>query len=120
MAKTQGWNDSLNVEFFITRLKRINKYFLSLIQSFEIMVQGMERDQFLRFRMALLPSSGFQSFQYRKIEVVCTDFHNLIDKNKREELATEKDIEKLYQNIYWKKGATELATGKENTYTKTV
>ena len=112
-GKDAGWNDSLNVEFFIARLKRINKYFLSLIQSFEIMVQGMERDQFLRFRMALLPSSGFQSFQYRKIEVVCTDFHNLIDKNKREELATEKDIEKLYQNIYWKKGATELATGKK-------
>ena len=77
------------------------------------MVQGMEKEQFLRFRMALLPSSGFQSFQYRKIEVLCTAFNNLLDKNKREEFASETNIEKLYEHIYWKKGATELATGKK-------
>jgi tryptophan 2,3-dioxygenase len=112
-GKDDGWNEILSVEFFIERLKRVNNYFKALTSSFEIMVQGMEKEQFLRFRMALLPSSGFQSFQYRKIEVVATIFNNLIDKNKKEELAKETSIEKLYKHIYWKKGATELATGKK-------
>ena len=108
-----GYNEKLNVEFFITRLKRINKYFESLTRSFDIMVDGMEKEQFLLFRMALLPSSGFQSFQYRKIEVLATDFLNLVDKNIRGDLANETDFNMLFKNIYWKKGATELATGKK-------
>ena len=108
-----GYNKALNVEFFIVRLKRINKYFESLTRSFDIMVEGMEKEQFLLFRMALLPSSGFQSFQYRKIEVLSTDFINLVDKDKRAALSNEKNLETLFQNIYWKQGATELATGKK-------
>lgn len=67
-----GWNKSLNVEFFTERLKRINNYFEALTKSFSIMVNGMEKDQFLKFRMSLLPASGFQSAQYREIELACT------------------------------------------------
>src|SRR3954464_12720118 len=62
-------NEHLNAEFFTARVKRINRYFEALIQSFEIMVDGMEKEQFLHFRMALLPASGFQSGQYRMIEI---------------------------------------------------
>ena len=58
-----GWKDTLSVDFFEQRITRINRYFESLTKSFEIMVDGMEKEQFLRYRMALLPASGFQSAQ---------------------------------------------------------
>lgn len=103
---------NLTVEFFTTRVKRINAYFNALTTSFEVMVDGMEKDQFLKFRMSLLPASGFQSGQYRMIEISATDFSRLIDKSKREELANA-TIEDQFEYIYWKFGATELATGKQ-------
>ena len=78
-----GWNPSLDVSFFIIRLKRINNYFEALTKSFSIMVDGMEKDQFLKFRMSLLPASGFQSAQYREIELACTQLINLTNKRKR-------------------------------------
>jgi tryptophan 2,3-dioxygenase len=103
---------SLTVEFFTERVKRINAYFNALTTSFDVMVNGMEKEQFLKFRMSLLPASGFQSGQYRMIEISATDFNRLIDKNKRGELANA-SIEEQFEHIYWKYGATELATGKQ-------
>lgn len=109
-----GWKESLDVNFFAERVTRINRYFESLTKSFEIMVDGMEKEQFLRYRMALLPASGFQSAQYRKIEICATDFFNLVDKDVRPSLVGKNpSIEDMFQNIYWNKGATELATGKK-------
>lgn len=109
-----GWKDKLEVNFFTDRITRINRYFESLTKSFEIMVDGMEKEQFLRYRMALLPASGFQSAQYRKIEICATDFFNLVDKDVRPSLVgKETSIEEMFQNIYWNKGATELSTGKK-------
>ena len=102
----------LTVGFFAARLKRINRYFEALTQSFEIMVDGMEKEQFLKFRMSLLPASGFQSGQYRMIEIFATDFINLVAKDKREEL-TGATIEQQFEYLYWKFGATELSTGKK-------
>ncbi|WP_419699810.1 tryptophan 2,3-dioxygenase family protein [Mucilaginibacter sp. NFX135] len=102
----------LTVDFFTARLKRINRYFGALTQSFEIMVDGMEKEQFLKFRMSLLPASGFQSGQYRMIEIYATDFINLVDKDKRLELS-KASIEDQFEYLYWKFGATELSTGKK-------
>ncbi|WP_426327141.1 tryptophan 2,3-dioxygenase family protein [Pedobacter sp. R-06] len=105
-------HENLTVEFFTARVKRINAYFNALTTSFEVMVDGMEKEQFLKFRMSLLPASGFQSGQYRMIEICATDFIRLVDKSKREELSTA-TIEEQFENIYWKFGATELASGKQ-------
>jgi tryptophan 2,3-dioxygenase len=102
----------LTTEFFTARLKRINRYFEALTHSFEIMVDGMEKEQFLKFRMSLLPASGFQSGQYRMIEIYATDFINLVAKDQREQLAGA-SIEEQFEHLYWKSGATELATGKK-------
>ncbi|HVS94443.1 MAG TPA: tryptophan 2,3-dioxygenase family protein [Mucilaginibacter sp.] len=103
---------AITAVFFTTRVRRINRYFEALIKSFDIMVDGMEKEQFLKFRMALLPSSGFQSGQYRMIEIYATDFINLVEKDKREELRSA-PIEDQFDNLYWKFGATELSTGKK-------
>lgn len=105
-------HEQLTVEFFTTRLKRINAYFSALVHSFGVMVDGMEPEQFLKFRMSLLPASGFQSGQYRKIEIVATDFINLVDKSKRKELAHATEEEQM-EHVYWKFGATELSSGKQ-------
>ncbi|RKR81314.1 tryptophan 2,3-dioxygenase [Mucilaginibacter gracilis] len=102
----------LTLGFFVARLKRINSYFEALTHSFGIMVDGMEKEQFLKFRMSLLPASGFQSGQYRMIEIYATDFINLVAKDKREELQNA-SIEQQFEYIYWKFGATELSTGKK-------
>jgi len=102
----------LTAEFFTVRLKRINGYFEALTQSFEIMVDGMEKEQFLKFRMSLLPASGFQSGQYRMIEIYATDFVNLVVGDKREELKSA-TIDEQFEYLYWKFGATELSTGKK-------
>jgi tryptophan 2,3-dioxygenase len=107
-----GWNDKLDARFFVERLKRINNYFLALTNSFSIMVNGMEKDQFLKFRMSLLPASGFQSAQYRMIELSCTELINLTNKDLRESLRNE-SIENQAQHFYWKEGAIDTATGKK-------
>ena len=103
-----------DLAFTTKRIQRVNRYFMNLTHSFEVMVDGMERNQFLQFRMSLLPASGFQSGQYRMIEIYSTDFINLIDKDHRSKFENgEHSIEEMFKFIYWQAGATELATGKK-------
>ena len=102
----------LSAEIFITQLKRINNYFRSLINSFEIMTDGMDKEQFLQFRMALLPASGFQSGQFRMIEICSTRLNNLVYESMRPETA-QMELKSVLDHIYWRSGATELATGKK-------
>lgn len=106
---------AISEEFFIARLGRINMYFDHLISSFAMMWKGMEQEQFLKFRMSLLPASGFQSAQYREIELMATDAYNLIAQNRREAVNsdTTTDTAELFDNLYWQQGAVELATGKK-------
>ncbi len=100
--------------FMAQRLKRMTAYFESLTKSFSIMIEGMEPEQFLKFRMALLPASGFQSAQYRMIELQATPLIHLARHDLRSSLLEQKaDIPTLYSHIYWNQGATELATGKK-------
>jgi len=106
-------NKALTGTFLKERTTRINRYFEALTKSFEIMIQGMEKEQFLKFRMSLLPASGFQSAQYRMIEIASTDFINLVHKDVRDRFSGESTIEEMYEHIYWKEGATELATGEK-------
>ena len=107
------FTDPVGETTFLKRLKRINRYLDHLIDSFGVMTDGMDQDQFLAFRMALLPASGFQSAQYRKLEIFATDYINLVNLERRGELRNEQNLSRLYEFLYWKAGATELATGKK-------
>ncbi len=102
----------INEDFFLDRITRITRYFQNLENSFDIMVHGMEKEQFLKFRMALLPASGFQSAQYRLIEIGSTEMINLVNIAERDQLR-DADIAAKVDKLYWKSGATELATGKK-------
>lgn len=104
----------LNVEFFSRRVERVNRYFINLTHSFAVMVDGMDQQQFLKYRMSLLPASGFQSAQYRMIEIYATDFIHLVDKDFRDTLRNSgASLETQFEHIYWKAGATELKSGKK-------
>jgi tryptophan 2,3-dioxygenase len=100
---------------FHERIRRINRYFEALTHSFDVMVDGMDTEQFLKFRMSLLPASGFQSAQYRMIEIRSTTFDRLLHADHREKHVdhTPGDLEELFEHIYWKAGAVELATGEK-------
>tara|TARA_R110002051_G_C8736149_1_gene498461 strand:+ start:939 stop:1901 length:963 start_codon:yes stop_codon:yes gene_type:complete len=104
---------SQEVNFFLEKVNRINSYYKVLISSFGIMIKGMEREQFLQYRMALLPASGFQSAQYRMIELYATPLENLVHHTERDDFSAEDGINELYEHIYWKKGATDKVTGEK-------
>jgi len=111
-----GWKETLDVDYFVERITRVNRYFEALTKSFAIMVDGMERDQFLKFRMALLPASGFQSAQYRMIEIASTDFTRLVKGERRDLYSgsiTDSMIEEMFEYSYWKQGASNAETGKK-------
>ena len=104
---------NIEAKFFLDRLTRMVRYFRQLESSFTIMVEGLEKEQFLKFRMALLPSSGFQSAQYRLIEICATDMINLVDAGKREAMVEYSDLDAQLEKLYWRSGATELSSGKK-------
>ncbi len=104
---------SQDLAFFIEKVRRINNYFKALISSFGIMIKGMEREQFLRYRMALLPASGFQSAQYRMIEIYATPLEHMLHHTERDNYSGKNTIEELFEHIYWKKGATDVNTGEK-------
>jgi tryptophan 2,3-dioxygenase len=108
-----GKNAEISEAEFTMRVIRINRYFEMLVQSFDIMGEGMEAAQFRKFRLSLTPASGFQSVQFRMIEIRATEFINLVDKEVRHELSASLPMKDMYEHIYWKRGATELATGKK-------
>ncbi len=107
----------LTADILKIEMQRLNRYFIALTHSFGVMEKGMDREQFLKFRMSLVPASGFQSVQYRMIEISATDFINLVNRETREYLRNKKaSIEEMYPYIYWKKGAT-LADSGDKTLT---
>ena len=98
--------ESTDQEALTEAIRRANRYFGALEHSFGVMVDGMSREQFLRFRMALIPASGFQSGQYRMIELASAKLNDLVHLEKREILASETSTDTLLENIYWLRGAT--------------
>ncbi len=107
-----GWNEKLSTDFFISRLKRCNMYFTTLTSSFDVMRFGMEKEQFTKFRMSLLSSSGFQTAAYRRIEIACTDLKYLVHEKERERLK-DSDFHEQLDNVYWRRGAIVEETGQK-------
>lgn len=95
------------------RIKRILNYYYILTHSFGVMVEGMDPEQFLKFRMALLPASGFQSVQYRELEIICTDLKNLVSNPVRDVYEEDSPLSEVYDHLYWKYGNLELRTGRK-------
>ena len=108
-----GYNKQLTPKFFVEKLKRVNSYFTYLVDSFSVLSLGMEREQFMKFRTALTPASGFQSIQIRLIELWSTKFRYLVSPKYRNKFSDGSSILDMYPYIYWKAGATDMETGKK-------
>jgi tryptophan 2,3-dioxygenase len=100
--------------FFTEKLNRISRYFDMLTTSFSIMGDGMEVDQYMKFRNTLTPASGFQSAQYRLIEFASTDLINLIDFRFRASIDRNTSYEHAYEHLYWQAAGKDHKTGKKS------
>lgn len=107
----EGKKEYLNADLWISRTGRVANYFKHLCSSLDIMYSGMDLHQFRQYRMALLPASGFQSVQFRHIELMSTGLRNLLVAPYRHEEGL--SDEELYEHIYWKHGGIESATGQK-------
>lgn len=102
------------IAFFAERLGRISRYFNMLTTSFDIMGDGMEVEQYMKFRNTLTPASGFQSAQYRLIEFASTDWINLIDNRFRADFDRNSSFENALEFMYWQAAGKDHKTGKKS------
>ncbi len=108
--------DPISAEVFTDKIMRISRYFDVLTSSFSIMKDGMDIEQYNQFRTTLIPASGFQSAQYRKIEFASTELINLIDKRFRDTIDRNSSYEHAFEHLYWQAAGKDYKTGKK-TYT---
>jgi tryptophan 2,3-dioxygenase len=85
LDETEIWEQCLN---------RVIRYLRNLITGWDIMKSGLSTAEFTEFRKALLPASGFQTWQFRKIEIMLTPLKNLTIPAGNDK-----------SHIYWRKGA---------------
>jgi len=107
--------ENLDVTFFENKIMRISRYFDMLTTSFNIMREGMEVEQYMKFRYTLTPASGFQSAQYRLIEFASTELINLIDYRFRKDIARDSDFLNAFEHLYWQAAGKDHKTGKKST-----
>ncbi|GAA4268582.1 tryptophan 2,3-dioxygenase family protein [Hyunsoonleella aestuarii] len=105
--------DKVDTRLFTSKLMRISRYFDMLTSSFNIMREGMDVNQYNKFRTTLTPASGFQSAQYRKIEFASTELINLIDKRFRNTINRNSSYENAFEHLYWQAAGKDYKTGKK-------
>ncbi len=106
--------EKLETKFFTERLMRISRYFDMLTTSFDIMGDGMEVEQYMKFRNTLTPASGFQSAQYRLIEFASTDLINLIDYRFRATIDRNTPYNHAFEHLYWQAAGKDYKTGEKS------
>ena len=106
--------DKPKTDFFTEKLRRISRYFDMLTTSFDIMGDGMEVEQYMKFRNTLTPASGFQSAQYRFIEFSSTDLINLIDYRFRDSIDRNTPYSHAFEHLYWQAAGKDYQTGKKS------
>ena len=114
VAKT----DEISADKFSMHLMRVSRYFDMLSNSFSVMADGMEREQYLKFRNTLTPASGFQSAQYRKIEFASTELINLIDARFRDTIDRNSPFKNAYDHLYWQAAGKNHSTGEKSVLIK--
>lgn len=106
--------EKLTTVFFTEKMRRISRYFDMLTTSFDIMGDGMEVEQYMKFRNTLTPASGFQSAQYRLIEFSSTDLINLIDNRFRATIDRNTPYEHAFEHLYWQAAGKDYETGEKS------
>ena len=99
---------------WVDKINRLNRYTAMLITSFEVMRSGMSYDDYNIFRSTLTPASGFQSDQFRCIEIYCTRLENLVNQEGKERLGPNPSNEEYFEHIYWRDAGMNRKTGKSS------
>ena len=105
--------ENLSEEIWITKLERLKRYTRMLITSFDIMKDGMSYDDYNIFRSTLTPASGFQSAQFRILELYCTKLENLVNNQGQQRLPENPTAEDYFEQMYWKDAGYNRKTGKK-------
>lgn len=106
-------DETVNESLLIEKINRVNRYTGMLINSFDIMKVGMSYDDYNIFRASLAPASGFQSAQFRFIEIYCTNIENLMNESGKNRLPENPSMVDYFEHIYWKDAGTNRETGKK-------
>ncbi len=109
-----AFQKNLKASFFSSRLGRVTRYFDMLSSSFKIMGDGMDAEQYMKFRNTLAPASGFQSAQYRMIEFSSTELINLIDVRFRNSINRNTPFKHAFEHLYWQAAGKDHQTGKKS------
>jgi len=105
---------TISAKKFSKHLARISRYFDMLCSSFDVMGDGMDLEQYLKFRNTLAPASGFQSAQYRKIEFASTELINLIDARFRDTIDRNTPFKNAFDHLYWQAAGKNYQTGEKS------
>lgn len=106
--------EDLSEGIWIDKLERLTRYTDMLITSFDVMRSGMSYEDYNIFRSTLAPASGFQSAQFRYLELYCTRLENLINHPGKQRLPENPTMEDFFENIYWKDAGYNRKTGKKS------
>ncbi|HIO26740.1 MAG TPA: tryptophan 2,3-dioxygenase, partial [Flavobacteriaceae bacterium] len=99
-------------EIIIEKVYRLRRYTNMLMTSFDVMRFGMDYDEYNVFRSTLAPASGFQSAQFRYLEIFTTPLINLINEEGKKHLSENPSVEEYFENIYWRDAGYNRETGK--------
>ncbi len=81
----------------IESASRTNRIIKFITQSFDVLIYGLDTDAFMEFRKAFGSTSGFQSAQFRAIEILAgLERHNKESKD---------------HTFYWERAARDITTG---------
>ncbi len=105
--------EKISEDFLMTKIGRLNRYTNMLITSFDIMKDGMNYDDYNTFRATLTPASGFQSAQFRFLELYCTGLENLVNREGKKRLSAKPTVEEYFEHLYWKDAGIDRKTGKK-------
>jgi tryptophan 2,3-dioxygenase len=105
-----------DLEQAMDAVNRINRYFDIVTTSFSVLLDGMSSEEFLEFRKAFGTSSGFQSSQFRAIEILAGLERDAKKSSHGREARPEKELADTHKNaqdqatFYWERAARHLTT----------
>jgi len=105
--------ETLSESVWIDKISRLNCYTSLLINSFDVMKHGMDYNDYNAFRSTLTPASGYQSVQFRLIEIYATRLENLINEEGKKRLSNHPTVEDYFEHIYWKDAGLNRVTGEK-------
>jgi tryptophan 2,3-dioxygenase len=97
-------------------VSRINRYFDIISTSFSVMLDGLSSDEFLEFRKAFGTSSGFQSSQFRAIEILAGLERDARKTSGSREARPATELADTHKNaedqatFYWERAARHMTT----------